>query len=223
MRNKLKGMMFSLVGCLSLPAIAGLSPAAQQVKTAVEAQHLVNNPACINYVTTLSAEPGMDLVDIMEKHGGECPGDPQIQHRLFSVYVDQKTKQMLSDKDDPESGDLSLLSPTEEDCSKKTISWEVDNCFVRNKDKSEKLLNKEYLAAKKRIEQEYSYDITVQKDQLQNLLDTQRSWLKYRAGQCKMEASLADEDSSAHLGLHSWCIDKLNQQRIAQFKEMPYG
>lgn len=118
---------------------------------------------------------------------------------------------------------LCNIARAEENCSSKTISWEVDNCSVRNKDATEAVLNKEYSAAKKRIEEEYKSDSSIVKFQLKTLLETQRNWLKYREGQCKMEASLADEDSSAHLGMLSICINKLDKQRIAQFKEMPYG
>ena len=118
---------------------------------------------------------------------------------------------------------VSQFARADEDCSSKTISWEVDNCSVRNKDATEAVLNKEYSAAKKRIEEEYKSDSSIVKFQLKTLLETQRNWLKYREGQCRMEASLADEDSSAHLGMVSICINKLDKQRIAQFKEMPYG
>ncbi len=82
-----------------------------QVKKTVESQKLTVQPACVNYLLTKDAEPGLDLVDVVEKHGGVCPGDPQVHHRLFSVYVDQKTKQMASDKDDPENGTLTVLQP----------------------------------------------------------------------------------------------------------------
>ena len=82
-----------------------------QVETTVESQKLITQPACVNYLLTKDAEPGVDLVNVVEKHGGACPGDPETQPRLFSVYVDQKTKQMMSDKDDPVEGNLSLLEP----------------------------------------------------------------------------------------------------------------
>lgn len=82
-----------------------------QVKKTVESQKLITQPACVNYLLTKDAGPGVDLVDVVEKHGGACSGDPETQPRLFSVYVDQKTKQMMSDKDDPVDGNLSLLEP----------------------------------------------------------------------------------------------------------------
>lgn len=81
----------------------------RQVQRVVGKEKLIINPACVEYVQSKDGEPGLTRVDVMEKHGGKCPGDIHIRHRLFSVYVDDKTHQMLSDKDDPEEGTFSLL------------------------------------------------------------------------------------------------------------------
>lgn len=99
-------------------AIAQATPISQekaviaQVKHTVEKKQMVINPACTEYWFTANAEPGVDLVDVMEKHGGKCGLDPQVHHRLFSVYVDQKTHQMATDNNDPD-GNLTLLPPAE--------------------------------------------------------------------------------------------------------------
>lgn len=82
-----------------------------QVRKTVEQEKLVSSPACTDYLFQANTEQGMDLVYVMEKHGGHCGGDPQTHPRLFNVYVDQKTHQMLSDVKDPADGTLSLLSP----------------------------------------------------------------------------------------------------------------
>ncbi|HBV38872.1 MAG TPA: hypothetical protein DEF05_04055 [Erwinia sp.] len=103
--------LLAVAGCATATPEPVSNPVIMQVKTTVEKEKLVTNPACTDYLLTKSAQPGVDLVEVMEKHGGACPGDAQVQHRLFSVYVDQKTKQMASDKDDPEEGNLKLLSP----------------------------------------------------------------------------------------------------------------
>lgn len=110
-------VMLVLVATLLVPGIAQAqdkNAVIQQVKTTVEKEKLVTNPACTDYLFTPDGQPGLDLVDVVEKHGGACPGDPQVQHRLFSVYVDQQTKQMISDKDDPVDGTLALLPPADE-------------------------------------------------------------------------------------------------------------
>lgn len=103
--------MLLATGCVSATSAPVTNPVIKQVKSTVEKAKLVANPQCADYLFTKSAEPGVDLVDVMEKHGGVCPGDPQVHHRLFSVYVDQKTKQMASDKDDLENGTLTVLQP----------------------------------------------------------------------------------------------------------------
>lgn len=98
-----------LTGVQSFAAQTSQSSVISQVKKTVEQEKLTIDPKCTDYLFTANAEAGLDLVDVVEKHGGECGGSPEIQHRLFSVYVDQVTHQMLSDKDDPANGTLSLL------------------------------------------------------------------------------------------------------------------
>ena len=90
---------------------APLPLAAQQVKSIVEQNKLVPTPECIDYVYIANDEPGVDVVDVVEKHDGNCPGDPQVQHRLFSVSVDQKTHKMTSDINDPTEPTLSAFPP----------------------------------------------------------------------------------------------------------------
>lgn len=116
LKSAISGVLLMVAGCTM--AVANLVPndpinksVVKSVKNTVEQEKLVTNPECTDYLFSKNAQPGLDLVNVMEKHGGNCPGDPHIQHRLFSVYVDQKTGQMLSDKDDPEDGTLSLLIP----------------------------------------------------------------------------------------------------------------
>ncbi|QKJ85689.1 hypothetical protein PMPD1_0717 [Paramixta manurensis] len=79
------------------------------VKNSVEQRNWIANPDCTDYLLTKNSDPSIDRVDVMEKHGGKCGLDAQVQHRLFSVFVDQKTHQMASDKDDPENGTLTVL------------------------------------------------------------------------------------------------------------------
>lgn len=86
---------------VSLPAIS------QLVKQIVEEKKLLASPLspeCVDYVYLPDNEPGMDSVNVIEKHGGNCPGDPQILHRLFTVDVNKKTHEMSSDINSPEDG-----------------------------------------------------------------------------------------------------------------------
>ena len=113
MKGYLAASLLLVTGCASATTSPTVNSVIKQVKSTVEKEKLVSDPACTDYLFTKDAEKGMDLVDVMEKQGGTCPGDPQVQHRLFSVYVDQKTHQMVSDKDDPKNGNLSLLQPAQ--------------------------------------------------------------------------------------------------------------
>jgi len=110
--NILKYSLFFLLVVISQPGFSSQlsqNTVISQVKKTIEQEKLTADPKCTDYLFTANAESGLDLVDVVEKHGGECGGSPEIQHRLFSVYVDQVTHQMLSDKDDPANGTLSLL------------------------------------------------------------------------------------------------------------------
>lgn len=79
----------------------------QLVKQMVEKKKLLPPPLsseCVDYVYFPDNEPGMDSINVVEKHGGNCPGDPQISHRLFTVNVNKKTHEMSSDISNPEDG-----------------------------------------------------------------------------------------------------------------------
>ena len=90
-----------------------LSPIAQLVKKTLEQKKLLASPECTDYLYIPDNEPGIDVVNVVEKHGGNCPGDPQVQHRLFSVSVDKKTHKMESDidMDDQVNGTRSVFPP----------------------------------------------------------------------------------------------------------------
>ncbi|HCL6627773.1 TPA: hypothetical protein N2R15_002484 [Citrobacter amalonaticus] len=87
-----------------------LPPIVQLVKKTLEQKKILSSPECTDYLYLPDNEPGVDVVNVVEKHGGSCPGDPQTQPRLFSVYVDQKTHKMESDINDPVNEILSPLS-----------------------------------------------------------------------------------------------------------------
>lgn len=74
-----------------------LPPVAQYVKKILEQKKLLSDPKCTDYVYLPDGEPGIDVVDVVEKHSGSCHGDPQTAPRIFSIYIDQKTHKMESD------------------------------------------------------------------------------------------------------------------------------
>lgn len=109
-----------------------------------------------------------------------------------------------------------------EDCSKKTNDPEVYTCAENNKDVAEKALNQEYAAAKKRIEKAFSADETIKKNYLTVFTEAQRGWLKYRDNQCKLEAHIADANSNPYIVFTNNCVARLDEERTAQLKEIPY-
>lgn len=101
LRNRKTVYGFALMCILATSNVHSekLSPIAQRVKRIVELHKLVREPECVDYVYIPDSEPGIDVVDIVEKHGGLCSGDPQTAPRIFSVYVDKGTYKMESDID----------------------------------------------------------------------------------------------------------------------------
>ncbi|MFE8100778.1 lysozyme inhibitor LprI family protein [Brenneria goodwinii] len=96
------------------------------------------------------------------------------------------------------------------------------NCTVKEKEEAEKIINQEYIAAKKRISSAYEVSPKLSQDYMKTLLDSQRAWLKYRDSQCKLEVYLAEEGTSANKMLISKCIARLDKERVGQLQAMPY-
>jgi len=108
------------------------------------------------------------------------------------------------------------------DCANPSVSAEVDLCAKQGKEAAEQALNKAWSEAKGRITSAYKSDDKLQKEYQQNLLDSQRGWLKYRDSQCKMQAFLAEEGTAANETLTNNCISDIDKQRIEQLKLIPY-
>lgn len=108
------------------------------------------------------------------------------------------------------------------DCFKKTNGPEVYACAENNRNVAEKALNEEYAAAKKRINKAFSVADDIKKNYLTVFTESQRGWLKYRDNQCKLEAHIADESSNPYAVLTNNCVARLDEERTAQLKEIPY-
>ena len=108
------------------------------------------------------------------------------------------------------------------DCSNGNNVQEVNECAARNKKESELNLNKEYKAAKTRIEQIYKGHDQESSQYRSAFLDTQRNWLKYRDSQCGLEAYAAEQGSDAYVSAMNFCIDRLDKERTAILKQLPY-
>ena len=91
------------------PAVIADEPLVARVKSAIVRDKLAPHPDCLNFIVTRDVDPGVDQVAVLERHDPTCGGDPQIQHRLFEVLVDQKTHRMASDAADPTDGTMKVL------------------------------------------------------------------------------------------------------------------
>ncbi|MBK5014038.1 lysozyme inhibitor LprI family protein [Pantoea sp. S62] len=108
------------------------------------------------------------------------------------------------------------------DCSNGNNTQEVNECAEKNKTESELNLNKEYKAAKIRIEHFYKGHDQESSQYRSAFVDTQRNWLKYRDSQCRLEAYAAEEGSDAYVSVMNFCIDRLDKERTAILKQLPY-
>ena len=79
------------------------------VRSAVVKHGLVRHPECVDLDVGRDVSPGVDQVEVLERHDRRCGGDPQVRHRLFEVLVDQKTHRMATDAADPVDGTMKLL------------------------------------------------------------------------------------------------------------------
>ena len=107
-------------------------------------------------------------------------------------------------------------------CTEKNMTADIDSCYANMKNSSEVALNKEYGELKNRISESYSTDKITAGEYSNNLFLGQRSWLKYRDYQCSMEALFADKNTPANSSLVNKCISRIDEQRIAEMKVLPY-
>ncbi|MEC5343534.1 lysozyme inhibitor LprI family protein [Brenneria populi] len=117
---------------------------------------------------------------------------------------------------------ISAAAAAQHACSPIASDNETGNCSPLMKSSAESELNTAYRNAKKRIEAAYRADEGLGKHYLQTLLDSQRGWLKYRDGQCRLEAFIAEEGSAANAELTDGCVIRMDKERIAQLNAMPY-
>ena len=108
MRQSLLALGCCLAPLLSTPAWAALTDdhLIDHVQQAVIRNHLVTNPACVDYVIERKITPRVDEVDLLDHTGKnadgvECGGDPDIGVTLFSVVVDRLNGGMASNAADP--------------------------------------------------------------------------------------------------------------------------
>jgi len=117
---------------------------------------------------------------------------------------------------------ISASAFADDTCAKHPSEGALYQCTVQQKKMAEDELNKEYQTAKKRIVQMYGTQKKRADDYVATLVDTQRSWLKYRDGQCKLEAFAAEEGSNANAVATNLCMTRIDKERTAILKQVPY-
>lgn len=117
---------------------------------------------------------------------------------------------------------ISIPALADDVCAAKGETQSIDSCYSKLKNDSEKRLNDEYAALRKRIIENYSTDKDMSERYSSKLLSAQRSWLKYRDQQCAMESLFADSGSQANATLVNKCISRIDEQRIKEMQSLPY-
>lgn len=117
---------------------------------------------------------------------------------------------------------VSASAIADETCAKQLSDGTLFQCTVQQKTLAEDDLNKAYQTAKKRIVQMYGTQKKLADDYVVTLVDTQRNWLKYRDGQCRLEAFAAEEGSNASAVATNLCVIRIDKERIALLKQLPY-
>ena len=117
---------------------------------------------------------------------------------------------------------VSASAIADETCAKQPSDGTLFQCTVQQKTLAEDDLNKAYQTAKKRIVQMYGTQKKLADDYVATLVDTQRNWLKYRDGQCRLEAFAAEEGSNASAVATNLCVIRIDKERFALLKQLPY-
>jgi len=108
------------------------------------------------------------------------------------------------------------------DCSQGNNDQEVYACAEKNKSETEVMLNKEYKAAKSRVQELYKGNDEELNKYISTLTEAQRAWLKYRENDCELASFAADKGSDASLSYINICLYEHNEQRIKKLKMIPY-
>jgi len=117
---------------------------------------------------------------------------------------------------------VSLPALADTVCTNLHSDGELYQCTVQKKKLAEEVLNQEYAIAKKRIVKMYGAAQQQANEYISNVVETQRSWLKYRNGQCDLEASAAEKGSSVHEVASDLCIIRMDKERTSMLKQLPY-
>ncbi|WP_223813775.1 MULTISPECIES: lysozyme inhibitor LprI family protein [unclassified Pantoea] len=117
---------------------------------------------------------------------------------------------------------ISASALADDICVKQPSDGALYQCTVQQKKLAEEELNREYQTAKKRIFQLYGAQKKVADEYVAVMVDTQRNWLKYRDGQCRLEAFAAEENSNANAVATNLCVIRIDKGRTDLLRKLPY-
>lgn len=90
-------VLLIMQGCAKIEA-GNQNDLIARAKQATIKYKLTTRPAeCLIYEVNEKRHEGKIIVDVREKHGGNCGGDPSTSPRAFSVAFDEKTNGVWSD------------------------------------------------------------------------------------------------------------------------------
>lgn len=117
---------------------------------------------------------------------------------------------------------ISASALADDICANQPSDGALYQCTVQQKKLAEEELNEAYQTAKKRIVQLYGTQKKVADAYIAVLVDTQRNWLKYRDGQCRLEAFAAEEKSNANAVATHLCVIRIDRGRTDLLRKLPY-
>lgn len=117
---------------------------------------------------------------------------------------------------------LPFSALADEACRYGHSDGDLYQCTVQQKKIADEDLNKQYIAAKTRITELYGSQRKLASQYVKTVIETERSWLKYRDGQCKIEAFSAADDSNARAVTINFCTTRMDKERTAMLEKMPY-
>ena len=107
-------------------------------------------------------------------------------------------------------------------CANSHSDGELYQCTVQQKKRVEENLNQEYTIAKKRIVKMYGAAQQQANEYVSNVVETQRSWLKYCNEKCDLEASAAEKGSRVHEDASNVGRIRMDKERTSMIKQLPY-
>lgn len=106
------------------------------------------------------------------------------------------------------------------DCSKVTISPELDDCIKKKAQASNSLLAAELMGFEDRTRRNYAADLKLGNALINKVKEAQKAWVSYRDKNCPVEAFEIEEGTPAYITTVNSCIIRMNDERIKVLKKL---